>query len=158
MAKHIVTHDPSTNSFLVHEPKKEPVKTFKYSDAEDRDEARSKAQQHADKLSEGKAMKTFSQFVEELAEWNAADMIKAAHGRSKGSLKGTKYTGAETDTDEDGNEIKKDEPVVKRGRGRPAGAKSGARQQGAEKSNSRDFGSFTKDHTLLSPSSSPYYK
>lgn len=160
--KHIVTHDPSTNSFLVHEPKKEPVKTFKYEDAEDRDEARAKANAHADKLSnqsnEGTNMKkTYAEFIAEMNEWNAGDFVKAAQERDKAkkTSKGTKYTGAEADTDNDDDDDTKKhaEPEVKRGRGRPAGSKSGARSKG------RDGGSSggTGEYHLSLPTKSVYY-
>lgn len=52
-SEHIVTHDPSKNHFLVHMPgeEAEPEDKFKYHDAEDRAEAKAKAEKHALKLS-----------------------------------------------------------------------------------------------------------
>lgn len=47
--RHVVTHSPSTYEYYSHlagkEPKLEGI--FKYTDAEDRDEAKEKAEKHA---------------------------------------------------------------------------------------------------------------
>jgi len=48
----IVTHDPSTYRFLVHKPGKDAVKSFSYTDAEDKDSDRQSAEKHANSLKE----------------------------------------------------------------------------------------------------------
>ena len=86
--------------------------------------------------------KTYSQFIEQLVEYET----KSGVYRHKGSY-GSSYQG---DDDEDDDKPKKPaEPAVKRGRGRPAGSKSGANQKvGSGKS----YGGIAH-HTLNLPTS-----
>jgi len=86
--------------------------------------------------------KTYTQFVEQLVEYET----KSGVYRHKGSY-GSSYQG---DDDDDEDKPKKPaEPAVKRGRGRPAGSKSGANQKvGSGKS----YGGIAH-HTLNLPTS-----
>lgn len=47
--QHVVTHNPSKYEYYSHAAKQEPTAagTFKYTDAEDRAEAKAKAEKHA---------------------------------------------------------------------------------------------------------------
>src|ERR1035437_6200478 len=160
---HVVTHDSSGfyttggSAYVSHEAGQDPKKDgiFHYhsdDEGENEQDAKDKAKSHAASINakskikqEGRIMKTFSMFVEEINEWNAETMIKAAHDKNKKSLKGSKYTGSDDDEDGDNDSKKHEEPEVKRGRGRPAGSKSGARNKG-EDGGHKDYGSYSKDH------------
>lgn len=115
-------------------------------------------------IKEEDIMIQFAKFKQEMLEaaasvdeWNAEDMIKAA-GAKKTTSKGTRYTGAEADTDNDEDDGGKKkahfEPEkVKKGRGRPAGSKSGARSLGKDGGTAGGSGEY---HLAL-PSKSVYY-
>ena len=152
--KNIVTHDPSKYSYLVHFPGQEPVHTVKYNDAEDRDEAKRKAEAHANKLNkinnEGRIMKSYSTFVAEQSEileaWGepASAILKDLKNQrkiqdAKAGIKGDavtvhkagkNYSGAADAADDDGEEIQGTEKPVADQRVRADGTKMRGRKPG----------------------------
>jgi len=83
--------------------------------------------------------KTYSQFVEQLLEYESDSSGKYVH--TKGSY------GKSYDSEDDDKPSKADPSAVKRGRGRPAGAKSGANQK---VSSGKSYGGIAT-HTLNLP-------
>jgi len=83
--------------------------------------------------------KTYSQFVEQLLEYESDSSGKYVH--TKGSY------GKSYDSEDDDKPSKADSSAVKRGRGRPAGAKSGANQK---VSSGKSYGGIAT-HTLNLP-------
>jgi hypothetical protein len=88
------------------------------------------------KLAKEEQMKTYSDLISQLDEYNSKEGVyrhKGKYGTSHDDpgVKSSPFWQA-ADKDEDDEKPKKAAaPAEKRGRGRPAGAKSGARQQGS---------------------------
>jgi len=72
---HIVSHDPTTYSFLVHKANEEPIKKFKYTDAEDKEDARTLANAHAKSLNTPQ--------IKEFSEWLIESIELDNDGRGK---------------------------------------------------------------------------
>jgi hypothetical protein len=89
-----------------------------------------------DRLTKEEQMKTYSDLISQLDEYNSKEGVyrhKGKYGTTHDDpgVKSSPFW-HDTEKDEDDEKPKKAAaPAVKRGRGRPAGAKSGARQQGS---------------------------